>query len=49
LVFGELQFAAELNALGFGIGTASFRAIQDAPSLELRGNAKDRENDLSKV
>src|ERR1700732_1844151 len=49
LVRGELWLAPEFDALGLRIGAAPCRAVSDAAMFELRGNAKDRKNDLGKI
>jgi len=49
LVRGEARLAPEFDALGFGVGASALGAFEDAAVFELRGNAKDRKNDLGKV
>jgi hypothetical protein len=46
---GEFRLAAESHALRLRVGAASCRAFLDAAIFELRGNAKDRKNDLGKI
>jgi len=43
----EARLAAEFDALG--VGAAACGAFHDAAAFQLRGNAKDRKNDLGKV
>ena len=49
LVRGEDGLAAELDAVGLGVGPAARGALQNAAALELRGNGEDRKNDLGKI
>ena len=49
LVGGEGRLAAEFDALFLGVGPAARRAFENAAAFELRGNAKDGEDDLGEV
>src|SRR6266446_2401553 len=49
LMRGKARLAAEFVALGLGVGAAACGAFHDAAAFQLRGNAKDRKNDLGKV
>ena len=49
LVRGELWLAPEFDALRLRVRAASGRALFDAAMFQLRGNAKDRENDLGEI
>ena len=49
LVWGEDRLAAELDAVRLGVGPPARGALHDAATLQLRGNAEDREDDLGKV
>ena len=48
LVRGENRLAAELDAVGLGVGPAARGALQNAAALQLRGDAEDRKDDLRK-
>src|SRR5215469_6451159 len=49
LVDGELGLAPEFDAFCLCVGAAPCRAFLDAAMFQLRGNAKDRKNDLGKI
>ena len=49
LVRGERRLAAEFHAVRLGVGPAARRALQNAAALQLRGDAKDGEDDLGEV
>src|SRR5271156_4388223 len=49
LVRGESGLAAEFDALSLRVSAAPCGAVEDAAAFELRGNAKDRKNDLGKI
>src|SRR5271156_3352804 len=49
LVRGESGLAPEFDAPGLGVGAAPCGAVEDTAAFELRGNAKDRKNDLGKI
>src|SRR5277367_2188638 len=49
LVRGEGGLAPEFDALGLRVGAAPCGAVEDTAAFELRGNAKDRKNDLGKI
>jgi len=44
LVRCKRRLAPELQALGFRVGSAACRAVDDPASFELRGNAEDRKD-----
>ena len=49
LVRGEGGLAPEFDALRLGVGAAPRGAFEDAAAFQLRGNVKDRKDDLGKV
>jgi hypothetical protein len=49
LVRGENRLASEFDTFGLGVGAAPCGAVEDAAAFELRGNAKDRKDDLGKI
>ena len=49
LMRGEDRLAAEFDTVRLGVGPAARCAFEDAASLQLRRNAKDRKDDLGKV
>ena len=45
----EGRLAPEFDALRFRVGAVPSGAFHDAAAFELRGNPKDRKNDLGKI
>ena len=45
----QLRFAAELDTVGLGVGTATRSALDDAATFELGGNAQHGEHQLGEV
>jgi len=46
---GQDRLAAELDAVGLGVGPATRRAFENAAAFELRRYAEDGKDDLGEV